>query len=218
MKIYLVRHPRPLLEPGICYGASDVVCSDTVIEEGARSLLAELPKGLSIVSSPLSRCERLTQTLCALEPDFSYKTDAKLAEMNFGAWEMQRWDAIDRQELSAWTDAFATYRCGGSGESTAIFIQRVAQRLYETARAGVDQIWITHAGVIRALEWLCAQPFELLTALASRPDPARLLGALRAADWPTGEVACCQVRRWDWPALWPLLLAPPVLGSCQPRD
>ncbi len=214
MKLYLVRHPKPLLETGICYGATDVMCSEAAIEEGARSLLAALPKGLPIVSSPLSRCERLTQLLCALEPDLSYKTDAKLTEMNFGAWEMQRWDAIDRQELSAWTDAFAIYRCGGSGESTAMLIQRVAQRLLESARAGEDQIWITHAGVIRALQWLCAQPFELFIALASRPDPARLLGASRAADWPTGEVAYCQVQLWGWPEKWP---SSPLLEALEPR-
>lgn len=213
MKLYLVRHAKPLIEAGICYGASDVPCSEEAMEVAAIELLKSLPKtltkGLPMLSSPLSRCERLAQILCGLEPDFFYKTDAKLAEMNFGAWELQPWAQIAADELKAWTDAFASYSCGGSGESCAQFIQRVARCLLASRFSGEDQIWITHAGVIRALQWLALQPFELLTALASPTDPARHLGQLRAADWPAGEVAYLQVQCWNWPAQWPSSLPLP---------
>ncbi len=207
MKIYLVRHPQPLVASGICYGASDLACSAQALERAAFGLLEELPQRLPMISSTLSRCERLAQILCRLEPTFAYKTDQKLAEMHFGAWEMQPWAQIPSHELSQWTDAFASYRCGGSGESCAQFVQRVAKRWHQSAQAGEDQIWITHAGVIRAVQWLSGQPHALFAALTAEParcsDLAALLRPLRAADWPSGEVAFAQVQTWDWPLAWP---------------
>ena len=200
MQLYLVRHPQPVVSQGICYGASDVACSTAALESAADHLLGVLPKGLNMLSSPLSRCEQLAQILCRREADFAYKTDENLAEMNFGAWEMQAWAAIAQDELSAWTDSFASYRCGGTGQSTGMFVQRVARRLLESARSGDDQIWITHAGVIRAVQWLSQQPFQNLIAWAeSRRVPSELL----AADWPRSGLAYCQVLRWEAPKHWP---------------
>ncbi|WP_249660897.1 histidine phosphatase family protein [Variovorax sp. PCZ-1] len=205
MRLYFVRHPKPQVEAGLCYGASDVVCGAAELESAATHLLSVLPKSLKIISSPLSRCEHLAQILCRREASLAYKTDEKLAEMHFGAWEMKAWAAISPEELSAWTDDFAHYLCGGSGESTAMFVQRVAQRLHESMQSGEDQIWITHAGVIRAVQWLSAQSFELLRALATEPERL-LLSHLHAADWPKGEVAFGQLHQgqpWDWPPQWP---------------
>ena len=135
--------------------------------------------------------------------------------MNFGDWEMQPWSRISPHEISAWTDDFAHYRCGGSGESTAQFVQRVAIRLVRSAQDGHDEVWITHAGVIRALLWLTrqeafrmwmatviAQPLMLSFAPQARETlapPRDLLSQLRAADWPQDAVAWCQVLAWDWP-------------------
>jgi alpha-ribazole phosphatase len=209
MKLYLVRHPKPDVASGICYGASDVVCSAEVLESAAAQLLDELPPGLTIISSTLSRCEHFAQILCRREADYACKVDPRLAELDFGTWEMKSWAQIAPAELAAWTDAFATYRCGGTGESTAQFLRRVAARLHESLQSQEDQIWITHAGVIRAVQWLCTQSFESVTELASQPDPARSLYRLRAADWPRGEVAFGRVHRVlrqaqpsDWPPVW----------------
>jgi alpha-ribazole phosphatase len=205
MQIYLVRHPQTMAVPGICYGGSDVACSQEELESAAAKLLPALPKALKIISSPLSRCEQLVQVLCRLEASFVYETDEKLAEMHFGAWEMMPWDQISPLELAAWTDDFASYRCGGTGESTAMLLRRVAKRLHASAVQGEDQIWITHAGVIRAMQWLGAQPYAVFASLIKSIDPAQHLSLL-AADWPRGEVAfgqVCQSRPWDWPAEWP---------------
>ncbi len=209
MRLYLVRHPQPLVESGICYGASDVACAASELQQAALNLLNELrnelSQGLLVISSPLQRCEQLAQVLRGLEPDFAYKTDARLAEMDFGAWEMKAWDEIDRAELSAWTDDFTGFCCGGSGESTGQFVQRVAQLVWESQQSGQDQVWITHAGVIRALQWLSTQPLALLTALVQRPAPLYAHPyPLRAADWPQGVVAFGRVQPWDWPQDWRL--------------
>ena len=201
MRLYVVRHPRPLVASGVCYGTTDVACDLPELHNAALVLRNALPKGLEIMSSPLQRCERLAQVLKGLEPDLAYKTDARLAEMDFGTWEMQRWDALQPDELTAWTNDFAGYRCGGMGESTGQFVQRVIQRLIESAQAGKDQIWITHAGVIRALLWLRAQP-------ASRLAQYNAIGfwqhQLHARDWPQGEVAFGRMQTWDWPPDWRL--------------
>jgi alpha-ribazole phosphatase len=201
MRLFLVRHPKPLVDSGVCYGASDVACAASELEAAALALRDMLPKGLQIVSSPLQRCEQLAHILYGLEPDLAYKTDVRIAEMNFGAWEMLPWNSVSPDELKAWTDDFAGYRCGGSGESTGMFVQRVAQSLFECAQAGQDQIWITHAGVIRALQWLSGQSFDGFTALVQGSEP---LSQLRAADWPQGAVAFGQAQAWHWPPSWPL--------------
>jgi alpha-ribazole phosphatase len=215
MKLYLVRHAQPLVASGVCYGASDVACDPRLIQTAAQQLQHELPQGLRIISSPLQRCEHLAQNLCRLEPTFDLKIDTALAEMNFGHWEMQPWRDIAPHEISAWTDDFAHYRCGHSGESTAQFVQRVAIRVARSVQEGQDEVWITHAGVIRALLWmtrqeafrmwmatLIARPPMLSFALQARETPAPprdLLSQLRAADWPQDAVAWSQVLKWDWP-------------------
>lgn len=214
MKLWLVRHAQPLVGSGVCYGASDVACAPQVLQTSATQLLRELPKSLPILSSPLQRCEHLAQHLCRLEPSFAFRTDAALTEMNFGDWEMRPWHDIAPQELAAWTQDFAHYRCGGSGESTAQFVQRVATRLVRSVQAGRDEIWITHAGVIRALLWLQRQSAfkPWMQALSLEPQalmaepaleqplalPPDLLCQLRAADWPKDAVAFGRVLTWGW--------------------
>ena len=86
MTLWLVRHAQPLIAPGICYGQLDIPADTKATVVCATQLLQVLPKRIQIVSSPLQRCEQLAQTLIGLEPDFAYKTDSRLQEMNFGQW------------------------------------------------------------------------------------------------------------------------------------
>jgi alpha-ribazole phosphatase len=205
--LHLVRHPKPRVTQGVCYGATDLPCDEADLQAAAQTMLKTLPHPhtatLPVISSPLQRCERLAQAGRAAEPVFSYETDARLAEMNFGAWEMRAWDAISPAELAAWTDDFAHYRCGGTGESAGQFVQRVASRWMQSALAGQDQVWITHAGVMRALQWLGQLPFDAFTALAHQELAGEPLSRLRADQWPKGELAFGQVRVQHWPLGWP---------------
>ena len=149
MKLWLARHAQPLIASGICYGATDVPADAQATLDAARTLSLALPFGLLVVTSSLQRCELLKQSLQALRPDLSYKTDTRLVEMNFGTWEGQRWDAIEQAELARWTDQFGDYACGAA-ESVGQFMARVGAVWDETLAAGQDSVWITHAGVIRA--------------------------------------------------------------------
>ena len=149
MTLWQVRHAQPLIAAGICYGATDVPADVQATQAAAESLALCLPRGLSLRTSPLNRCTLLAHHLLKLRPDLSCTVDARLAEMNFGCWEGQPWDAIPRAEFDAWTADFGAYSFGGS-ESVAAFMARVSVVWDETVMQGEDTIWITHAGVIRA--------------------------------------------------------------------
>jgi len=142
----LVRHAQPLIVPGVCYGALDVAADPLATRQAAQVLAQQLPQGALMVTSPLQRCELLAHTLYGLRPDLAYKNEPRLAEMNFGCWEGQRWADIPQQAYDDWTADFWQHRFGGA-ESVAEFMARVASAWQETAA----QVWITHAGVIRAL-------------------------------------------------------------------
>jgi alpha-ribazole phosphatase len=144
-----VRHAQPLIAPGVCYGATDVPADAQATLDAAQALAQALPQGLAVLTSPLQRCELLKQVLKSLRPDLLYKSDARLAEMNFGLWEGQHWDAIPQTELARWTDHFAHHACGGA-ESVHQFMTRVGAVWDEAAAQTQDTVWLTHAGVIRA--------------------------------------------------------------------
>ena len=69
--------------------------------------------------------------------------------MHFGQWEGRAWADIDKAELDGWTDNFADYRAGRTGESVRQFMTRVADAVSELDPSR-DTLWVTHAGVIRA--------------------------------------------------------------------
>ncbi|MFO6421581.1 histidine phosphatase family protein [Hylemonella sp. W303a] len=150
MKLWLVRHAPPLIASGVCYGASDVEADAERTADCAARLAAELPRGLRIHCSPLRRCTQLAQVLCTLRPDLHLRQDARLREMDFGRWEGVRWDDIPRAAYDAWTAHFATERFGGH-ESANELLQRVAAARADVQAAGQDAVWVTHAGVLRAM-------------------------------------------------------------------
>ena len=155
MKLWLVRHAQPLVEAGVCYGRLDVPADVAATQASAQALAATLPQHALLCTSPLQRCERLALSVCGLRADFAYKTDARLAEMDFGSWEGLRWDHIGAPALDAWTGDFAQHPPGG-GESVTHFMNRVAQVFDETRNTERETVWICHAGVIRATRLLLA--------------------------------------------------------------
>lgn len=168
MQLWLARHATPLVNEGTCYGALDLAADPQATADAARRLAAALPPGLPVRHSPLQRCTQLAQALHALRPDLAPLPDARLREMDFGAWEGHCWSDIGRAEIDAWTADFAHYRPGG-GESVEVFLVRIAQAWNAHAASATPQLWITHAGVIRAAHLL-----------------AQGIGSVARADqWPT---------------------------------
>ncbi len=147
--LWLLRHAPVEAAPGLCYGATDLLADAALTRAAAQRIAPLLPKGMAIRVSPLRRCTALADAIAAQRPDLAPQVDARLAEMDFGAWEGQPWSAIDRAQLGAWTADFADHRPGG-GESVRAFMQRVAAAWDAWRDEGGEALWITHAGVMRA--------------------------------------------------------------------
>lgn len=155
MKLWLLRHARVTLEPGLCYGASDVPADADLTRQAAESAAALLPAGLTVRVSGLARAQQLARELAGLRTDLCRpQTDTRLNEMDFGQWELQRWDAIPRTAFDTWMADFAHHRFGGA-ESTQQIIDRVADAIDELRQQRLTEAaWITHAGVIRAAQFI----------------------------------------------------------------
>ncbi len=151
MRLWLARHARPLVEEGLCYGALDVKADESETAAAAQQLAQVLPHGVDVLSSPLRRCTQLAHSLAVLRPDLVPRLDSRLAEMDFGSWEGRPWNSLARGEIDAWTNDFAGYRAGGTGESVAQFAARVEGLLRELRASGRDQAWIAHGGVFKVL-------------------------------------------------------------------
>lgn len=151
MRLWLVRHARPMVEAGLCYGTLDVAADENETLSAAQRLAQVLPPSVDVLCSPRRRCAQLAQALAAVRPDLVARTEPRLAEMDFGGWEGRFWNRLDRGELDAWAGDFAHYRAGGTGESTAQFIARVGCVFDESRAAGRDQAWIAHGGVFKAM-------------------------------------------------------------------
>jgi alpha-ribazole phosphatase len=171
VRVFLIRHPPPLIESGVCYGRLDVDCRDP--GRIAADLRSRLPAGIAVYSSPLRRALRLAREL---SPPAPVRVDPRLSEIDFGAWEGRRWDDIAREEIDAWAADVYGFTPPG-GESVAALHARALD--FATALSG-DAAIVTHAGVMRAL--------------------AGHWRRLPAADWlrlefAFGEPACFDVDR-----------------------
>lgn len=148
--IIAIRHPRPALAAGICYGQMDVGLAEPC-DSHARQLVQELRRSDAtvVVSSPLRRSRELAQPL-ADALGLPLTIEPRLQELNLGAWEGRTWASIARQDLDAWARDVLGYRPGG-GESADDLMRRVRAVWDETVCRGETQIWVTHAGPIRCL-------------------------------------------------------------------
>jgi alpha-ribazole phosphatase len=171
MKLWLVRHAKPGVAEGLCYGRADVPVPLEATRAVAQSVAPLLPAGVEMRCSPLSRCADLAQALIDLRPDLRMTADPRIAEMDFGEWEQRPWPAIDPRELDAWTRDFADTRAGRSGESTRQFLRRVAAAFDAWHDDGRDAVWITHAGVIRAV-WLLRDGLRVVERADQWPKQA----------------------------------------------
>ena len=145
--LILVRHTRPAVADGVCYGMTDLDLAATFEQETER-VVETLPTAQRLVTSPLHRCRRLAErigTAQGLVPAI----DERLREMDFGAWEGVRWDDIPRAELDAWAADFLYARPHG-GENVYMLRERTRAAIDDYRRSGLSHIVVTHHGVIKA--------------------------------------------------------------------
>jgi alpha-ribazole phosphatase len=181
LSLWLVRHATPQVAPGTCYGRLDVLAEPNRTRAAARQLHAAWQahparhQTTRLWHSPARRCADLAAA-CAQAGLPASQPLPDLQEMDFGHWEGQLWDAIPRAAIDAWTQDFLTHR-PGAGESVQALLQRTQRALAHCqhvaqAERAETVIWLTHAGVIRAVECLLTRP----------PHDGH---TLQAHDWPT---------------------------------
>ena len=154
----LVRHPRPSIPAGICYGRTDCA-ADAQHEQAVLDELLAAQSPQRVLSSPALRCRALAMRLsrhwrlpCEIEP--------RLQEMDFGRWEGLPWNSVPRAELDAWAHHPLDYPPGG-GESLCAMSARVRVWLREVAEARTGVLAITHGGVMRLLTaWAQGAPLS----------------------------------------------------------
>ncbi len=175
MKLRLLRHAKVQVAKGLCYGATDLQSDPDHTRDTAQRLAPQLRANTQIVTSPLQRAAQLAHAIQRLRPDLiALEIDPRLREMDFGQWEMQPWDSMPKAACDAWTDDFAHHRFGGH-ESAQEVVDRVASALADMKQQTCEDIlWVTHAGVIGAVQFLLAGQAQLLRT---------------ASDWPLSTVA-----------------------------
>jgi alpha-ribazole phosphatase len=173
MKLWLLRHARVLLPEGLCYGASDVPADAALTREAAQAFAPLPPPGTPVWVSGLMRAQQMVSALQAVRPDMgAARMDARLNEMDFGRWELQRWDSMPRSAFDEWMADFAHHRFGGT-ESTQMLLYRVAAALGDLRPAtSTDVVWVTHAGVIRAVQHIVASGGVHIVDAAEWPKDA----------------------------------------------
>lgn len=141
MAIYFIRHTKVATPKGICYGQSDVPVADSFSEEAEiiKNKIATLSFSF-VYSSPLSRCIELA-TYCGFS---NVKIENNLMELNFGDWEMQRWNDID---MRIWKENWVNIP-PPNGESFMEMYQRTSHFFKRIGQQEEDILIFTHNGVI----------------------------------------------------------------------
>ena len=170
--LWLARHAPVLVEQGVCYGSSDLPADSKATATAAAELAEKLSSGVAVRVSPLGRCQQLARALQVLRPELSFHDDLRLREIDFSAWEGKPWANIPKAEFDLWLSDFCNGRPGTNGETVAELMNRVTEAWREWKAGGVETLWITHAGVMRAA--------LLISKGADLPASA--------ADWPAVEL------------------------------
>ena len=147
MKVTFIRHTSVNVAPGTCYGQTDVALASTFpIEAESVKKRLEGRRFNRVFTSPLSRCWRLAE-YCGSPGAI---IDDRLMEMDFGAWEMQRFDSISDPRLQEWYDDYINVRAT-EGESFMDQRTRFMSFIEEiTASSNEDDevALFTHGGIL----------------------------------------------------------------------
>ncbi|HHW65043.1 MAG TPA: alpha-ribazole phosphatase family protein [Rhodocyclaceae bacterium] len=125
MQLHLIRHPRPAVEPGICYGQTDVGLAESATEVAVR-LRPLLPESFALHASPLARARLLAEALGA--PTL----DDRLKEIHFGEWEGRSFTDIG-SAIDDWAADPLGFHAPG-GESPREMAARVLQWLEDISQ------------------------------------------------------------------------------------
>jgi alpha-ribazole phosphatase len=197
MKLYLIRHPKPDVEKGLCYGDMDVpLAADW--EVGAQALKQALSiefdgESNRCFHSPLSRASRLAEYIGEGK---SQVADA-LRELDFGHWEGLCWQDIPKQDIDIWAEDIV-HAAPYHGESLQVVADRVWNWWLSVKDLPMENcVLVAHSGVIKVfVSMLCQWPleqchridvgFSSVTELSIQGDFV-VLKRLGAGDWVSNQ-------------------------------
>ncbi len=145
MEIHLIRHTAVNLEQGICYGQSDIDLRAGYLNDFKK---IQLDSDYDLMMcSPLKRCTRMAEYFST-----DFIPDDRIMEMNFGRWELKRWDKIPSEEIQPWYEDYLNISPPG-GESLQEMNERVLDfwRYIQINFSFYKIAIVTHAGVIRLI-------------------------------------------------------------------
>jgi alpha-ribazole phosphatase len=167
-----VRHPAPLIQPGICYGRLDIpVHPDADIDGLACDPV--FAGSAAVWTSPARRCRAPAERVAGAL-SIPLIADPRLLELDFGDWEGKPWDEVPRAELDRWAADPRAFQAPG-GESGDELVARVSDFFVGLSR---DCAVVSHGGPLRVLSALLrGEPIDLL----SPPQPLGTAVALTKA-------------------------------------
>ena len=179
MELHLIRHPRPDVPPGVCYGQIDVGLAESPADVAAR-LRPHLPDRFVLHSSPLQRAQKLAAELG------TPTLDVRLKEVSFGAWEGQTFEAIG-DAIDDWSKDPMNFR-PPDGETPREMSTRVREWMADALDPEHDaHVVVAHGGPLRVIAGhLLALPPERWLAL----------------DFACGQVTRLDVRGWGVTLKW----------------
>ncbi|HLM67552.1 MAG TPA: histidine phosphatase family protein [Longimicrobium sp.] len=151
MILYLVRHGVAEGAEGRCIGRTDAPLSEAGASSIRRLASAWAHPPDRLIASGLARAHSSAAVL-ADAWNLPVKTEPRLGEMDFGAWDGRTWaelEAADGARLAEWMGAWVTVPAPG-GESFGDVAARVRAWADELPRGGSAAV-VGHAGSIRAL-------------------------------------------------------------------
>jgi len=167
LKLVVWRHARPEGVAGRCIGRTDVAVDPRRAKRLAHRIRRRARREgwpRCVWTSPLRRCALVGRWLARW--GWQHRVDPRLIELDFGAWDGQRWSDIHPGALDAWSADFERHAPGG-GETLAALLRRCEAFLADAA-SDAPLLVVGHAGWINAA--------RLLAERATRP--------LQAAQWP----------------------------------
>ena len=145
MRVALIRHPKPAIGRGVCYGRLDIGIAPGFSADMTLWDLRDFePK--AVIASPARRCRKLASAIAEFA-GVSPVYDERLLELDFGDWEGQRWDSLPREAMDRWAADPISFAPPG-GESGASLIGRVSAVAAELTE---DTVIVAHAGPLKLL-------------------------------------------------------------------
>ncbi|WP_068473891.1 alpha-ribazole phosphatase [Saccharicrinis aurantiacus] len=153
--LYIIRHTTPKVEPGVCYGQADLDITASFQQEANEiNQLLKQAEIDTVYSSPLKRCKVLAQELFT---DKTIRYNDLLKEIDFGDWELMKWNDIPKEQMETWSADFV-HLPPPNGESLGDMNSRANEFLKHCKTSIEDDSTaaiVTHSGIIRCIIAQC---------------------------------------------------------------